>query len=490
MLLLASLAHTEDTLTFSGPVPAEGDFFTLDVEVPEGTAEIEVAHRSTGEGDILDWGLYDPAGFRGWGGGNSEAAIVGVDAASRSYLAGPMPAGTWTVLVGKAKVTSDAPAYEVDITLRESSTLPAEPARRPYEAVDLGGGPRWYAGDFHVHSRESGDASPSLDAIADFARSRGLDFVELSEHNTTSVLQWLGDAQDRRTDLLFLPGVEITTYAGHANGIGLTVPVPFAMGWEVADFAATAERVAAEGAVLSINHPMLALGDACIGCAWEHPVPETLGAIEIATGAWSKAGQLFDEPSIALWDSLCDEGVCPAAIGGSDDHTAGTGTGAFDSPIGSPTTLVWAESLSAAAILDGLRAGRTVVKLEGPDDPMIELSSEGFDVTALVTGGAGNELRFVVDGVVAEAVNIDADPFTFTTSIDGTRVRAEVWLDDTPRTITSHLFPEDDDTGTPTDPEPCGCSPTPGTAPGTTAATATTALLLTALRRKGPRRRR
>ena len=53
--------------------------------------------------------------------------------------------------------------------------------------------------------------------------------------------------------------------------------------------------------------------------------------------------------------------------------------------------------------------GRTVVKLQGPDDPMIELSSSqpitGDTISArtttlraVVTGGLGGELRFVHDG--------------------------------------------------------------------------------------------
>lgn len=456
MVLLSLFALAEEPVTFAGPVPDDGvDFFTLSFEVPEGSAEIEVAHRSLGDGDILDWGLLAPSGFRGWGGGNTENAVVGEAAASRSYLAGPIEPGTWQVLVGKAKLVSDAPSYAVDVTVRDAPTLAAEPLRRPYAEVDLGGGARWYAGDFHVHSLQSGDASASLDAIAAYATGRGLDFVEISDHNTTAALDWLGDAQDRWPAFLFVPGVEITTYAGHANGIGLTMDVPFTMGWQGIDFAGTATLVDTAGAVLSINHPVLDLGDVCIGCAWDHPVPSTLGAFEIATGGWDKAGQLFDELAIAQWDAICDDGPCPAALGGSDDHTAGTGTGPFDSPIGSPTTMVWAESLSPTDLLEGIRAGRTVVKLQGPEDPMIDLTAEGVVVTATVTGGVGTELHFVVDGEVADEVDVDADPFVFSAEVSGERVRAEVWVEDAPRTVTSHLFPEAEISEVPA--EECGC---------------------------------
>ena len=64
---------------------------------------------------------------------------------------------------------------------------------------------RWYAGDFHVHSSESGDARASMDEAAALATSRGLDFIHLAEHNTTSQLQFYGAVQARHPDLLLVP---------------------------------------------------------------------------------------------------------------------------------------------------------------------------------------------------------------------------------------------------------------------------------------------
>ncbi|MDG2306450.1 MAG: hypothetical protein P8R42_17730 [Candidatus Binatia bacterium] len=39
--------------------------------------------------------------------------------------------------------------------------------------------------------------------------------------------------------------------------------------------------------------------------------------------------------------------------------------------------MVWAEELSVAGILAGLREGRTVVKIEGPHGPVIEMDLTG-----------------------------------------------------------------------------------------------------------------
>ncbi|MDJ0787267.1 MAG: hypothetical protein QNK05_10710, partial [Myxococcota bacterium] len=99
LLLLGTGASADITIPLQGIVPSgpETHFF-LPFEVPEGIVEIEIQHDDLSTANILDWGLDDPDGFRGWGGGKSEAAVVGVDAASPSYLPGPIPAGTWEVV--------------------------------------------------------------------------------------------------------------------------------------------------------------------------------------------------------------------------------------------------------------------------------------------------------------------------------------------------------------------------------------------------------
>ena len=124
--LISRVASAQDAIHFEGDVPmGPNTFFFLDFEVPEGTVEIEVAHAHVpaDTGNVLDWGIDDPNGSRGWGGSNRENAVVGVDAASRGYVPGPMPAGTWRVTVGKARIVLGEPAgYSVDVTLRTTAT--------------------------------------------------------------------------------------------------------------------------------------------------------------------------------------------------------------------------------------------------------------------------------------------------------------------------------------------------------------------------------
>lgn len=473
MIWMVAAGAQESSIDLSGELaPGEPTYVLVDFEVPPGIAEIEVRHESLTPGNVIDWGLQGPNGVRGWGGGNEEPAIVGALAASRSYLPGEIEPGTWQVVLGKARLTTAPYAYALEVVLRDAPTL-APQSRVPYTASPpLESGRRWYAGDFHVHSSESGDANASLDAIAELARSRGLDFVAITDHNVVSHLDLLVEAQARHPDVLFIPAMEFTTYAGHANAIGNTARLDARIGLGDATLERAIGEARASGALFSINHPALDLGDRCIGCKWEQPFdPATIDAVEIATGGLSPAGALFVEAAIAFWDGLCAEGHPIAALGGSDDHRAGVGLGLTGSPIGDPTTLVEADALSVDAILAGIRAGRTVVKLQGPADPMVELSADGVvdghvsrgrtqRVTARVTGGAGRSVRLVRDGVVVDNVPVDTDPFELTRELEApelgqSRVRAEVWEGSLPRVVTSHVWLAD----SPVDDGPrCGCA--------------------------------
>ncbi len=481
LLLLATLARADETVLVLDGTLAEGgpDHVFLPFDVPEGVVEIEVRHDDLSDANILDWGLDSPDGFRGWGGGNAEPAVVGVDAASRSYLAGPIPAGTWKVVVGKAKIVETPASYAVRVTLRTQSTLAPQPERTPYvPAPALETGWRWYAGDLHVHSRESGDASPSIDAVAAEAAARGLDFVVLSDHNTTAQDDFLVDAQARAQGVLLVPGREFTTYDGHVGIFGQTGWLDHRIGSTADSVEGALDDAHAAGAFVTVNHPNLDLGDLCVGCAWEHEVdPHDLDGIEIVTGGWSPVGRLFFAQNLALWESWLDAGARIVPVGGSDDHEGGHGSGATYSPLASPTTRILARELSVEALQEGLQAGRTMVQLQGAGDPILELGAEGTLAaqgpsganrggappsatppppvpdtgawTATVTGGSdvpavGADLLWIVDGVEVARVPVTSDPFTDTRTIDappeGARVRLQLEVEGAPRVLTAYQW--------------------------------------------------
>ncbi|MCB9561526.1 MAG: CehA/McbA family metallohydrolase [Kofleriaceae bacterium] len=468
------------SLHFQGPVTADGgDYVTIPFDVPAGTAELRVEHADGGASEILDWGVWAPEGFRGWGGGNSEPAVIGVAESSRSYLEGALTPGTWTLVIGKAKLVGGAGSYDITVTFDDAATLTPLP-RAAFDPVVVRAAPGWYAGDLHVHSEESGDAAATLPQIATLARDRGLDFVVVTDHNTVSHHGRLAAYQAELTDLLLVRGIEVTTYGGHGNAIGVSAYVDHRVGLDGVSATTIADAVAAQGGLFSVNHPTLALGDTCIGCAWVHAdTPwDEVASFEIQTGPYDVTGVLFTPQAIEMWDGLLDQGYRLAAVGGSDDHRAGMDESGTQSAVGSPTTMVYADELSEAGVVAAIRAGHTVVKLRGPDDPMVELTARTADggtaivgdtVTGIglahldvhVTGGAGTTLELWRDGVRIGSEVVDGDDWTwgddYPVTGDVERYRAELLGGAGRVVVTSHLYVEGDPTLAP-GPDGCGCA--------------------------------
>src|SRR5262249_22950538 len=71
-------------------------------DVPEGIARIEVqlSYTGTEEKTVIDLGLRDPRGFRGWSGGGLQTIAVGATRASYGYLPGAIEPGAWAVVLG------------------------------------------------------------------------------------------------------------------------------------------------------------------------------------------------------------------------------------------------------------------------------------------------------------------------------------------------------------------------------------------------------
>ena len=411
-----------------GTVPYNGyDFFRLPFTIIEGTKEIEILHAEIKDDkNILDFGLEDYKGeYRGWGGGNKENIVINEYEASRSYIPGRLydsnkcncnnnndnnkgncdSNSTWNVVIGKASMYNPPARYNVTILLKDKISLyPPDPSGKgkwasnnsdvrhvyPTDGSYLPKDPmakenKWYAGDFHVHSRESGDAHPSVNEIREYANQIGLDFVAITDHNVISSLDYFQSSYESNIEnrVLLIPGMEYTTYHGHANVIGSTKYVNHTVNMNEISTMVKEFHAQGENIIFSINHEDLdySIIKECIGCKWEYirQLPMNMvDAMEIGIGSWSSGeGALFDLPAIKWWDNICNTGYMITPLGGSDDHKGGNETEikhtkhSFTSPIGAPTTYVHAKELSVPGILHGIKAGKTVVKLNGQQDPFI-----------------------------------------------------------------------------------------------------------------------
>lgn len=395
LALLAAPALAE-TLTLNGVLTGADHqtYREIPFRVPAGTTSVTVAFAYTGRDQkaVIDLGLRDPQRFRGWSGGNKAQFTVTETWATPSYLPGPLPAGTWRLVLGVPNLRKEGRAeYAATITLDDS------PAFHGFATAPLKTGPGWYRGDLHLHTghsdgscaSQSGQRTPCpLFRTLEAAAARGLDFVAVTEHNTSSHFQALAELQSYYDQLLLIPGREITTFQGHLNVLGMTAPLDFQLGSPRApDLGRILDRAQAAGALVSINHPALPSGEVCMGCGWTAQADYTrVGAIEAINGAVS-SGPLS---GIAFWEARLNEGRRITAIGGSDNHDPTlTGTRA----VGVPTTVVYADNLSQDAILAGIRAGRVFVDAQGTRDRILDVRLEpGRKLTARIVGAAGGHV--------------------------------------------------------------------------------------------------
>ena len=82
------------------------------------------------------------------------------------------------------------------------------------------------------------------------------------------------------------------------------------------------------------------------------------------------------DDAIKYWHGWLDRGAHVALTGGSDSHWVATAAG---QGAGQPTTWIYAKTRTVAGLLEGLRAGRTMVSHQPPNylGPRIYLEADG-----------------------------------------------------------------------------------------------------------------
>lgn len=103
--------------------------------------------------------------------------------------------------------------------------------------------------DSHIHSEYSPDSNSKIDDILKTARSRNLDIIAISDHNTVD-----GTAEvlrkTRNTDILAIPSIEISSTHGHILGFGCEENIPRDLSPQE-----TIDRIHDLGGLAIIPHP-------------------------------------------------------------------------------------------------------------------------------------------------------------------------------------------------------------------------------------------
>lgn len=427
-------------------------YFPVPFSVPAGTHRITITFHNLGrdQNTVLDLGLADPFRFRGQSGGNKNHFTLSDTDATPSYLPGAIPPGRWKLLIAvpniRPGVTSHFRAEAWFNSALDDSSFTEQP---------LNADPGWYRGDLHMHTAHSDGSCPSesgksvpcpLFLTIEAAGRRGLDFIAITDHNATSQYDDERELQPYFDKILLIPGRELTTFHGHANEWGTTRYIDYRVGSaQVPNVNAMFRAAGALGAIVSINHPEAPTGEICMGCGW-NPSPAAnmslVTSIEVVNGA--------GHPATRFWEDQLRQGYRLTAVGGSDNHHA---TWPQDQPasVGDPTTVIYAQNLSVAALLDGIRSGRVFIDVTGSRNRLLDLKSHAGEQSAemgsRLTASArtpvsldlhvancpGATVRWFLDGVESSALppqpiaSADQTPHAQWTS-DGARhwIRAEV----------------------------------------------------------------
>jgi len=101
--------------------------------------------------------------------------------------------------------------------------------------------------DLHVHTCYSHDAVTTLKEVIVYSKKRGLDGVAITDHDTLA-----GALKLQNSDLIVIPGVEITTLRGHLLALNVTTPIPPKLAINE-----TIQRIHEAGGIAVAAHPTL-----------------------------------------------------------------------------------------------------------------------------------------------------------------------------------------------------------------------------------------
>jgi len=394
-------------------------------DLPAGVTRLTIRFTYGGKDQhaVIDLGLEDPQRFRGWSGGTRDRMTLSVEDATPGYLPGPLPAGRWRLLLGAPNIREGATApFEARIHIERA------PMVTSFADAPINPAPGWYRGDLHMHSGNSdgkclsqkGEKVPCpAYRTVEAAAARALDFIALTDHNTTSHFNELRELQGAFDKLLLIPGREITTFFGHSNVFGPTDFLDFrTLAPSYAETAKWMDAVRQEGGVVSLNHPGAPSGEMCMGCGWRvADLPAgAVQAIEVVNGGTMAETRSAESPlqGFAAWNALLVQGRHVTAIGGSDNHNADIPADRLGA-IGTPTTVVYMRELSIQGFLDGIRSGRVFIDTLGSKDGFLDLIARGGGETAAMGGTlrepAGRIVHFVaqVKGASGGTVHLLVD---------------------------------------------------------------------------------
>jgi len=229
--------------------------------------------------------------------------------------------------------------------------------------------PGWFRGDCHVHTARSNNADLTVADVVNAARLARLDFIAITEHNS---VDGHADCAPHTSELAVILGQEVTTRTGHWLALGLNPGelIDWQYGARDGRLEVELDRVRVAGGLCVAAHPHAPYVGGQLGYPFE-----LFDAVEVWNGQWTSdlPWQADNETALAEWGRGLAGGIATGrwlpAVGNSDAHLQGQ--------LGTPQTVVFADALTPAAVLAGLRAGRSWIAASRDVDVTFTATADG-----------------------------------------------------------------------------------------------------------------
>lgn len=407
--------------------------------------------------NLMNVVLIDPDGrWRGRWDRNPSSdqgeLVLSRERSSKGFLPGEIKPGRWSVAIECHGIFGDPVSYELDVQglgslegIDAALDSPAS-AGKAAQARQRRSGPGWYFGEMHSHTVHSDGKHELLD-LAERATALGLDFVALTDHNTTS-----GLLEDQAFPLTIVPGCELTTFHGHHPIYGLNDIIPWHLDGRVRSLAELAPLIRGMGGVVSVAHPFKIGDPICTGCRMPDDLdPQSFDLFEVWYRRWDSP-ETDNEAAYALWNQYWRSGRRITAVAARDWHGPSQ-EGPFPGPMA--FTGVRAQDNSPQAIVEGLKRGAVIMS----GGPIMDFALEASDGRRAIVGESLSapaatmrlgverlaepaELRLFKNGERIHTSEVRGDgAYAF----EGLAVgpgwyRAELWRGELPRCLTNHAL--------------------------------------------------
>ncbi|WP_254543859.1 PHP domain-containing protein [Halomarina pelagica] len=193
--------------------------------------------------------------------------------------------------------------------------------------------------ELHTHSELSYDGRDPVELILQQAEAVGLDAVAVTDHDEIDASLEMAEVASEY-GLVGIPGMEITSQAGHVLGLGLRERVPAGL-----PFSETLDRIREQGGVSIVPHPFQKS---------RHGVAPHISRDELASADAIEVynSRLLTGRSNRQAERFAERRGLPMTAG-SDAHIA--------EMIGQAVTHVATEDRTVEGILDAVVAGETTV---------------------------------------------------------------------------------------------------------------------------------